>query len=34
MTTVAEILRSKADPGVYTIGADGSVFEEIGRAHV
>ena len=29
MTTVAEILRSKADPGVYTIGADGSVFEAL-----
>ena len=29
MTNVAEILRSKADPGVYTIGADGSVFEAL-----
>ena len=30
MTNVAEILRSKADPGVYTIGADASVFEALG----
>ena len=30
MTTVAEILRSKTDPGVYTIGADASVFEALG----
>ena len=29
MTNVAEILRSKADPGVYTIGADASVFEAL-----
>ena len=30
MTTVAEILKSKADPTVYTIGPDASVFEALG----
>ena len=30
MTTVAEILKSKADPTVYTVGAEVSVFEALG----
>ena len=30
MTTVAEILKSKADPTVYTIGAEVSVFKALG----
>ena len=29
MTTVAEILKCKADPNVYTLCADVSVFEAI-----